>query len=85
MVERLATGLAVLVNVLNPDRIVLGGLHADLLALDPDRLTALVADRGLWGRGRSVPPVPSALVHNSLVGAAELAWQPVLDDPLGVL
>lgn len=85
VVERLATGLAGLVNVLNPDRIVLGGLHAELLALDPGRLTGLVADRGLWGRDRSVPLVPSALAHNSLVGAAELAWQPVLDDPLGVL
>ncbi|WP_218920573.1 ROK family protein [Lentzea guizhouensis] len=83
VVERLAAGLAGLVNVLNPDRIVLGGLHAALLDRDPDRLTGLVADRGLWER--SVPLVPSALAHNSLVGAAELAWQPVLDDPLGVL
>lgn len=85
IVERLATGLAGLVNVLNPDRIVLGGLHAELLACDPAALTGLVADRDLWGRGRSVPLVPSALAHNSLVGAAELAWQPVLDDPLAVL
>ncbi|WP_197288900.1 ROK family protein [Nocardia sp. NRRL S-836] len=83
VVERLAVGLAGLVNVLNPDRIVLGGLHAALLDRDPERLTGLVADRGLWER--SVPLVPSALEHNSLVGAAELAWQPVLDDPLGVL
>ncbi len=83
VVERLAVGLAGLVNVLNPDRIVLGGLHAALLDRDPERLTRLVADRGLWER--SVPLVPSALAHNSLVGAAELAWQPVLDDPLGVL
>ncbi|MGZ3147802.1 ROK family protein [Lentzea chajnantorensis] len=83
VVERLAVGLAGLVNVLNPDRIVLGGLHAALLERDPRRLAALVADRGLWER--SVPLVPAELAHNSLVGAAELAWQPVLDDPLGVL
>ena len=32
-----------------------------------------------------VPILPCTLDHNSLVGAAELAWQPVLDDPLGAL
>jgi hypothetical protein len=32
-----------------------------------------------------VPVLGCALDHNSLVGAAELAWQPVLDDPLAVL
>ncbi|MFQ6395664.1 ROK family protein [Nocardia sp. KC 131] len=85
VVDRLATGLAGLVNVLNPDRVVLGGLHRHLLDLDADRLTALVADRSLWGRGRGVPLMGSTLAHGSLVGAAELAWQPVLDDPLGVL
>ena len=33
---------------------------------------------GLW-------VLACALGHNSLVGAAEVAWQPVLDDPLGAL
>jgi hypothetical protein len=32
-----------------------------------------------------VPLLACALDHNSLVGAAELAWQPVLDDPLAAL
>ncbi|MBZ4324366.1 ROK family protein [Streptomyces huiliensis] len=83
--DRLGLGLAGLVNILNPDRIVLGGLHRELLAADPDRLRAVVADRSLWGRSGSVPILPATLDHNSLVGAAEAAWQPVLDDPLGVL
>ncbi len=83
--DRLGLGLAGLVNILNPDRIVLGGLHRELLAADPDRLRAVVADRSLWGRSGSVPILPSTLDHNSLIGAAEAAWQPVLDDPLGVL
>jgi predicted NBD/HSP70 family sugar kinase len=85
LIDRLGLGLAGLVNVLNPDRIALGGLHRHLLDADPERLRAVVADRSLWGRSGSVPIVGCALDHNSLVGAAELAWQPVLDDPLSVL
>ena len=86
LVDRLGQGLAGLVNILNPDRIILGGLHADLLRAAPDRLAAVVAERSLWGRSTgSVPIRPCTLAHNSLVGAAELAWQPVLDDPLAAL
>lgn len=85
LIDRLGRGLAGLVNVLNPDRILLGGLHRHLLDADPDHLRAVVADRSLWGRSGSVPLLACALDHNSLVGAAELAWQPVLDDPLAAL
>jgi predicted NBD/HSP70 family sugar kinase len=85
LIDRLGRGLAGLVNVLNPDRILLGGLHRHLLDADPERLRAVVADHSLWGRSGSVPLLACALDHNSLVGAAELAWQPVLDDPLALL
>ncbi|MFF9569537.1 ROK family protein [Streptomyces sp. NPDC014685] len=85
LTDRLGLGLAGLVNILNPDRIILGGLHRALLDADPERLRAVVADRSLWGRSGSVPILPCTLDHNSLVGAAELAWQPVLDDPLAAL
>ncbi|MET9254056.1 ROK family protein [Streptomyces sp. NPDC003717] len=85
LIDRLGLGLAGLVNILNPDRIVLGGLHRTLLEADPERLRAVVADRSLWGQSGGVPILPSGLSHNSLVGAAELAWQPVLDDPLAAL
>jgi predicted NBD/HSP70 family sugar kinase len=81
VMERLGLGLAGLINVLNPDRILLGGLHRDLLAADPQRLRAAVAARSPWGRGSSVPVLGCALENGSLIGAAELAWQPVLDDP----
>ncbi|MGW2823841.1 ROK family protein [Streptomyces sp. NPDC001443] len=85
LIDRLGLGLAGLVNILNPDRIILGGLHRTLIDTDPDRLRAVVADRSLWGRSGGVPILACSLDHNSLVGAAELAWQPVLDDPLGAL
>jgi predicted NBD/HSP70 family sugar kinase len=82
VIERLGLGLAGLINVLNPDRILLGSLHKDLLAVDPGRLRAAVAERSPWGRGSSVPILGCALDNGSLIGAAELAWQPVLDDPV---
>ncbi|MFE3249515.1 ROK family protein [Streptomyces sp. NPDC059209] len=85
LIDRLGQGLAGLVNILNPDRVILGGLHRELLDADPVRLRAVVADRSLWGRSGSVPILACTLDHNSLVGAAELAWQPVLDDPLAAL
>jgi len=85
LIDRLGLGLAGLVNILNPDRIILGGLHRELLEADPERLRAVVAERSLWGRSGGVPILACTLDHNSLVGAAELAWQPVLDDPLTAL
>nr|WP_206323809.1 ROK family protein [Streptomyces sp. HNM0574] len=85
LIDRLGLGLAGLVNILNPDRVVLAGLHRLLAEADGDRLRAVVADRSLWGRSGGVPVLPSSLEFNSLVGAAELAWQPMLDDPLGTL
>ncbi|MBB1254215.1 ROK family protein [Streptomyces alkaliterrae] len=84
LVDRLALGLAGLVNILDPDRIILGGLHRELLRYDGDRLREVLDARSLWGRGKTFAVLPCSLDHNSLVGAAELAWQPVLDDPLRV-
>jgi predicted NBD/HSP70 family sugar kinase len=81
LIERLGLGLAGLVNVLNPDRILLGGLHRCLLEADPARLRAAVTERSPWGRGAGVPLLACDLDEGSLVGAAELAWQPVLDNP----
>ena len=82
VIDRLGLGLAGLINVLNPDLILLGGLHKELLAADQQRLRAAVAKLSPWGRGSSVPVLGCALEAGSLIGAAELAWQPVLDDPV---
>ncbi len=81
LIERLGLGLAGLINVLNPDRILLGGLHRYLLEADPARLRAAVGERSPWGRGAGVPLRPCVLDDGSLIGAAELAWQPALDHP----
>jgi len=79
--DRLGAGLASLVNVLNPDRIVLGGLYADLLRGSEMQLRAGLAYRSFLDHAAAVDLRPAALAHPALVGAAELALQPLLDDP----
>jgi predicted NBD/HSP70 family sugar kinase len=81
IVGRLGLGLASLVNVVNPDRVLLGGLHKHLLLAAPDELRDAVAASSPWDRGADVPISPCDLDDAALIGAAELAWQPVLDNP----
>jgi predicted NBD/HSP70 family sugar kinase len=81
VVQHLGLGLADLINVVNPDLVLLGGLHRHLLQAAPDQLRQAVALRSPWGRGARVPIQACALDNGTLIGAAELAWQPVLDDP----
>jgi predicted NBD/HSP70 family sugar kinase len=78
---RLGLGLAGLINVVNPDRVLLGGLYGPLLAAAPDQLRAAVAAGSPWGSGAAIPLESCALEHAGLIGAAEVAWQPVLDNP----
>jgi predicted NBD/HSP70 family sugar kinase len=81
VVDHLATGLASLVNVLNPDRIVLGGLLADLLAEHKTQLQRLLAERSFLDQAAAVALHPEQLQSSALLGAAELAMQPLLNDP----
>jgi predicted NBD/HSP70 family sugar kinase len=81
LTERLGLGLAGLINVVNPDRVLLGGLHRYLLEAAPGQLRDAVAARSPWGRGAGIPIAACSVDEGGLVGAAELAWQPVLDDP----
>ncbi|MBN1172464.1 MAG: ROK family protein [Micromonosporaceae bacterium] len=83
--RRLAAGLASLVNVFNPDRVVLGGLHADLLAVAAAELRDEVARRSYLDQAARVPIVAGRLAQPGLLGAAEVALQPLLDDPRTVL
>lgn len=81
MIARAGLGLAGLINVINPDRVLLGGLYRFLLEADPAGLRAAVTARSPWRRGAGVPLMPAALEQAALIGAAEIAWQPVLSDP----
>jgi predicted NBD/HSP70 family sugar kinase len=82
----LGTGLAGLVNVLNPRVIVLGGLFARAYPFIDRVLEAQLDRLSLAGPRGLVRVAPAALgIDAPLIGGAELALEPFLADPAGWL
>jgi predicted NBD/HSP70 family sugar kinase len=78
----LAVALRNAINTLNPSKVILGGFLSSLYAVAPAHLDALVASQPLLAPRESVTIVRSELAENRLmIGAAELAFEPILDDP----
>jgi predicted NBD/HSP70 family sugar kinase len=69
-------------NIFNPQLIVLGGFLGALITAAPGRLHELVSGTALKASGEHVRIVRAELGSNLLmVGAAELAFAPLLADP----
>lgn len=82
----LGIGLAGLINVMNPSMVVLGGLLGRLYPYVRDVVSAEIEHRALESSRRGVQVVTSALGGDApLMGAAELAFEGLLADPLGTL
>ncbi len=82
----IGTGLAGLVNILNPRVIVLGGLFTRAFPFIERALVAQLDRMTLAGPRGLVRVAPAALgIDAPLVGAAELAFEPFLADPAGWL
>jgi len=82
----LGIGLAGLVNILNPRRVVLGGLFSRIHPFVAARIEAEFDLRALAAPRRLVSVVPAALgVDAPLLGAAETAFEPLLADPVAWL
>jgi predicted NBD/HSP70 family sugar kinase len=78
----LGIGIASLVNVLNPRRVVVGGLFSKIHPLVAGRIEESLDRYALVASRQLVSVVPSALgVDAPLLGAAELAFEPLLADP----
>ena len=78
----LGRGLAGLVNVLNPELVVLGGLFARIHPFVIGSVMAEFDRRTLPAPRSMVRIVPAMLGANApLLGAAELAFEPLLADP----
>ena len=78
----LVVALAGAINILNPQLVVLGGFLAALLAVDADRLRAAVGSHSLGAAFGIVRLSAAELGANLLmIGAAELAFEGLLDDP----
>ncbi|MCE7012094.1 ROK family protein [Kibdelosporangium philippinense] len=78
---RLAIGLGSLANIVDADRIVLGGTLGKLYSLEPETVRRKLAERAFLADLAHVPITPGELADSVLLGAAELAFQPLLDDP----
>ena len=78
----LGVGLAGLVNVFNPRLVVLGGLFGRIHPYVGGALERELDRRSLPGSRALVRVVPARLgVDAPLLGAAELAFEPLLADP----
>ncbi|MCP3804712.1 ROK family protein [Allokutzneria sp. A3M-2-11 16] len=83
--RHLGNGLASLINLADADRIVLGGTLGRLYSLRSRLVDERVTGRSFLNDGGEIPVLPGALPDSVLLGAAELALQPLLDDPKRVL
>jgi predicted NBD/HSP70 family sugar kinase len=78
----LGLGIASLVNILNPRRIVLGGLFGRIYPFVSTTLDAELHRLALEAPRSLVQVVPATLgIDAPLLGAAELAFEPFLSDP----
>jgi predicted NBD/HSP70 family sugar kinase len=82
----LAVGLAGLVNILNPQLIVLGSMHGRIYPVIRNTVEAGLSAHALPAPRALVRIVPATLGADApLIGAAEVALEPVLSDPAGYM
>ncbi len=83
--DRLAVGLAAIVNALNPRLIVLGGFFAELWPLAAERVERKLVRHALPTAAGSVQVVPGRLGADAmLLGAAETVLAAMVRDPTAV-
>lgn len=82
--NRLGAGLAGLVNVLGPDRVVLAGLLGDYLALAGSDLRAHLS-ASIVARIHQTRLEAATVVQPVAIGAAEHLFGPLLADPVQVM
>ncbi len=81
----LGTGVANLVNLLSPQLVLLGGITGQLFPLVEDEVPAALASALPGPRASVRLALPSLGADSTLVGAAELVFAPLLDDPVGAM
>ena len=84
--EWIGVGLRGLINIFNPQVVVLGGSLAKVWEVEHERIEAVLDSIRLVSPHDEVTIRAAALGQDSsLLGAAELAFAPLLADPQGVL
>ncbi|AXH34043.1 ROK family protein [Humibacter sp. BT305] len=83
--DRLALGISNLISVFDPELVVLGGFLGTMFSADPERLRQRVARASFTRLAEGVRIERAELRSRQLlIGAAELAFGPLLDDPAAV-
>ena len=83
--EYLALAISNLINLLNPELIILGGFLGSIYSMDIKRIQKIVEKYTLKPSYENVRISRAALgVHQVILGAAELIFQPLLDDPVWI-
>jgi predicted NBD/HSP70 family sugar kinase len=77
----LGVGLAGLINLTDPDCVVLGSTLGRRFEVAPEPVRRGIATRSYIDPRGEVPVRPGELDDATLIGAAELGFQPLLDDP----
>ena len=81
----LGVGVANLVNIFNPDVVVFGGTLREVFPFTRDRVDAAVHGSLAAPGDHVILSLPALGDDSTLLGAAETAFGPLLDDPLGVV
>ena len=81
----IGVGIRAVINIFNPDVIVLGGSLAQIWDVTSDIVNAAVARSGLLSpRGELTITAARLGLDSALIGASELAFAPTLDHPQAV-
>lgn len=81
----LGLGIGNLINIFNPDMVVVGGIYHDLFPFIEADLQRAAHQVALDAPGEAASVVRAALgVDASLIGAGELALSPVIADPAAI-
>lgn len=81
-VDFLTEALSTLVNIVNPELVILGGFLGTLYATDPSRMEEAVASKTMHGPREDVRFARASMGSDVfLVGAAQQAFAAVLTDP----
>jgi predicted NBD/HSP70 family sugar kinase len=81
----LGVGVANIVNILNPDVVVFGGTLREILPVVRATVEAAVSGALAAPGEHVVLALPALGDDSTLLGAAETAFAPLLEDPLGVI
>jgi predicted NBD/HSP70 family sugar kinase len=85
VIEWLGHGVANLVNILNPEAVIFGGTLREVYRVGADEIRDRLLDTTLPAfREHLRLSVPVLGDDAPLVGAAELVFERLLDDPLGI-